>query len=652
MPVGQIEIPGSFVDPACPVDWDHPLNRGLVGFWKIVPNSGWRIRNLVRPANGGTIVGGTWKGPSGQKTAWGSLQFTGTGHHVDVGNVDNTIGTASKSLTVAIAFRHTGIPGFANLLDKGSGTNSRPFQLFVSSTLNSIRIQQYDGSTNPTADTTGIFNDGKWHLAVGVRDCRNSLMKIYIDGVDKTASSSNVGFSTNFNDTSSIRLVSLRNGQTDEYVGFVDNAMVWNGVAFSTAQVARLWQEYCRGFPETLRWVRPHGRKIFIPGSAALTGTATETIDEADIVAGGKTIILTLDGDTFVPAATTNIQFVGGASAGKLGATSGTTTIALDGGLTGGIASSVAAGDLVIAAFATGSAADRTLAITDGTNGYTLIGSEQYANDTEDTNLRIAYKFMGVTPDAATTFGPTGNNADSGAMAVYVFRGVDPTTPLDVTVTQDAGTDTSRANPPAITPTTAGAFVVCVGAGAHDGGEDTFTSGDLTGFLTQAGADDTNDITLGIGHHAWTSSEFNAAAFGHSQADSVNYSWAATTIALRPAVATPFDDAISDIIDGLDSAQSESGGWDAKVKAELLANPSSVVRTSDTVCTITLPAVGDYNITAQETITATIPATALAGGSPIVATPTFTVDEVVGGEFTKVAGKPFRLAGMGGGLAA
>jgi hypothetical protein len=36
--------------------------------------------------------------------------------------------------------------------------------------------------------------------------------------------------------------------------------------------------------------------------SAALTGTATASITEADIVAGGKTIVITLTGDTFIPS--------------------------------------------------------------------------------------------------------------------------------------------------------------------------------------------------------------------------------------------------------------------------------------------------------------------------------------------------------------
>lgn len=38
--------------------------------------------------------------------------------------------------------------------------------------------------------------------------------------------------------------------------------------------------------------------------TAAITGTATASITEADIVTGGKTIIITLTGDTFIAAGT------------------------------------------------------------------------------------------------------------------------------------------------------------------------------------------------------------------------------------------------------------------------------------------------------------------------------------------------------------
>lgn len=42
------------------------------------------------------------------------------------------------------------------------------------------------------------------------------------------------------------------------------------------------------------------GGNLVTSPTAILSGTATDTIDEADIVAGGKTIIITLDGDTFL----------------------------------------------------------------------------------------------------------------------------------------------------------------------------------------------------------------------------------------------------------------------------------------------------------------------------------------------------------------
>ena len=84
-----------------------------------------------------------------------------------------------------------------------------------------------------------------------------------------------------------------------------------------------------------------------------------------------------------------------------------------------------------------------------------------------------------------------------------------------------------------------------------------------------------------------------------------------------------FDAIRQDIIDGLDSAQSETTGWNAEVRDK--QGVAGVVRTSGTVVTITLDAQSGYNNSANETITVTVPASAHSGSGAIVATPTFDI---------------------------
>jgi len=114
------------------------------------------------------------------------------------------------------------------------------------------------------------------------------------------------------------------------------------------------------------------------------------------------------------------------------------------------------------------------------------------------------------------------------------------------------------------------------------------------------------------------------------------------------AAGTTFDAQRQNIIDGLTSAQTETTGFNAEVRDKMAV--TDVVRTSSTVVTMTLPAAASFDITAQETITDTIPATALVtSGSAIVAIPTFTVDfTAAGGQLMGSIAGLGGLAGMGG----
>jgi hypothetical protein len=94
-----------------------------------------------------------------------------------------------------------------------------------------------------------------------------------------------------------------------------------------------------------------------------------------------------------------------------------------------------------------------------------------------------------------------------------------------------------------------------------------------------------------------------------------------------------------DIIAGMDSAQNEAGGWDAKYKAEAATYVADVVRTNDTVVTVTMSALAAYSITANETITVTVPTAALVTTAALVASPTFVItNETAGATVTTQAG--------------
>lgn len=226
------------------------------------------------------------------------------------------------------------------------------------------------------------------------------------------------------------------------------------------------------------------------------------------------------------------LEYVGGRTGSWDGFTSGTRTVALT-GLTDGSDTQARAGDLVIAGYLVGAFSDISLSITDGSTPYTLV-SELYANPTGvDPNLRAGYKFMGGSPDATVTFGPTGDENRGGVAAVHVWRGVDPDTPMDVAATTATGTGTGRPDPAAITPVTEGAAIVVVAGNGSDATTPTlFASSDLANFLT-ARPDAITKSVIGMGSASWAGGTFDPAQFTAGNTGA-NHGWVAVTLALRP----------------------------------------------------------------------------------------------------------------------
>ncbi len=200
----------------------------------------------------------------------------------------------------------------------------------------------------------------------------------------------------------------------------------------------------------------------------------------------------------------------------------------------------ILADDLVVAIFSCGSSSDRPDATIQAT-GYTLGNTNlTSANGAIVANLQMSYKKMPSTPDTSFSYGVSGGTNPSRSCAVFVFRGVNTTTPLDVTSTIASGTGTGAADPPTITPSTAGAWIGVAGSYCHNGDRILYTNpGDLSSttnhFRSALGTDTIRDGCVGAGIKTnWTSGAFDGSTLSGGST-SGTAAWCALAYALRPA---------------------------------------------------------------------------------------------------------------------
>lgn len=225
--------------------------------------------------------------------------------------------------------------------------------------------------------------------------------------------------------------------------------------------------------------------------------------------------------------------FVGSASGSSQG--NNDTVISLT-SLSGGSGSAPAEDDIVVVCC---HVSDNNSGNQPTLSGYTTAASG-LANDTYDSGLVVFYKVMTGTPDTSITIVGNANGTDAQTAVVFVFSGVDTTTPLDVTPTVSQVTNTVLADPPSITVGTGGngAILLGIGGGAHNQGVQTYSDGaaEYNTFVS-IGHDDSNDSTTGVGYTEVISdgSAYNLSAFTFSAADNAQFSNVAASVVLRGA---------------------------------------------------------------------------------------------------------------------
>lgn len=350
-----------------------------------------------------------------------------------------------------------------------------------------------------------------------------------------------------------------------------------------------------------------------VAGSSALTGTATASITETDVVNGNKTLIDTLSNDSLV-VALLNPEFAYANTKGTLAADSA-----------GGGGGRTGDGTLTCT-FPTGFTAqagyfavmwvynDQGDASTP--TDWTEIAGSPFGTGTPKMCVFTKTLVGGESAPVTTISGSTTNASHCAQMVVFFNA------QLGAIGTSSDGTGTPM-TAGAITTTAHRSYVLGLcGRGDNENASGQTFGGSATGVTERA------DGGTGAGNDSQVSAyckriDTSGTSSGNGSATtSATDPWVSVLIEIKAI--TPYADARAEARTNIDSAQSEATGWDA-LRTTILPD-TAFVRTSNTVRTTTLVAAATYDITAQETVTDTIPASMLNGGVAIAASPTFTID--------------------------
>jgi hypothetical protein len=187
-----------------------------------------------------------------------SLNFDGTGDYIDCTDISYFSG--ADRFTLSTWFKVTDNPSTntnRDIISKGSttsGTTSFFIRKGKNTNLNKISVSFDEGSTN-VFSTTQIQNDVWYHVVAvykGYESNNTDRAKIYINGVDDTASYTNTVPTTLVSSTQPLRIGRWASGT--DFFGKIDETAIWQS-ALTDAQIL---QVYNNGRPSDITSLSPN----------------------------------------------------------------------------------------------------------------------------------------------------------------------------------------------------------------------------------------------------------------------------------------------------------------------------------------------------------------------------------------------------------
>jgi prepilin-type N-terminal cleavage/methylation domain-containing protein len=220
-------------------------NTGLVGWYKLNEGSGSSAIDLsVNNATGtwaGSQVGTSGYYSAGHDQTWAGT-FDGASTYVYISSSSFTNGFSA--ITVSCWFNSSSATQSGPLVIKGKDTGSSSaggWQLDIGGDTNAVGIVSFrakNASGWTQAVTSGTYNNGIWHQAVGVWDGSN--LYIYIDGslINSVAFSGSI--TTNADNVQLGRSTTISFPSSDQFLGLIDDVRIYNS-ALSATEIQALY---------------------------------------------------------------------------------------------------------------------------------------------------------------------------------------------------------------------------------------------------------------------------------------------------------------------------------------------------------------------------------------------------------------------------
>lgn len=295
--------PPGRIDLTRPVNWDHPLNRGLVAWWLPLPG---RLGNTLYDIAGrthGTLTNGpTWAaGPNG----FAAVNTSG-GSHVAAPDWTNL---AAGDFAVAVAHTPTtwGGTGFCALFDKGTSGPNRQMSIFFDGSGN-VSYHGIGCQPSPTGfPATGMTAGRPWHF---VLSRTGSTCTCYVNGASKgtfteASTTAGPGGTWQFGGNPS--------GGGGTYSGTYHHVAYYRR-GLSASEPGGLYEQWVRGHPDTLRRWSPRAWGFGADsGGTVADGAGSASFSLAAAGVGASTAAAAGSGSLALSAAGTGASTAAGA---------------------------------------------------------------------------------------------------------------------------------------------------------------------------------------------------------------------------------------------------------------------------------------------------------------------------------------------------